>query len=142
MTADDLARLHAAVSPSPWSARAFADLLAAPGTILATRPGAFALARVAADEAELLMIATHPDFRRRGRARACLAEIIRAASRAGAATLHLEVAADNRSARALYHAEGFARSGLRQGYYQRPDGHRQDALLLVLSLPQRRKNPA
>jgi ribosomal-protein-alanine N-acetyltransferase len=49
-------------------------------------------------------------------------------------SLTLEVAADNRPALALYESLGFARAGLRVGYYRRPDASLMDAHLLRIEL--------
>ena len=112
-----------------WSAASVASTLAAPGTVALVAPEGCALLRVVADEAELLTIAVAPSARRRGLGRwlldACLAE----AGRRGATVLHIEVGAANTAAIALYGAAGFARAGLRPGYYAGPDG-REDALLM------------
>ena len=92
-------------------------------------PGACAILRTAADEAEILTIAVLPAARRQGRAarlvRACLGE----ASAAGAARLHLEVAGSNAAARALYLSAGFVETGRRPGYYRGASG-REDAVLM------------
>jgi ribosomal-protein-alanine N-acetyltransferase len=53
----------------------------------------------------------------------------------GATRLFLEVADDNAAALALYARAGFSEAGRRPGYYARPDGGRQDALILALNLP-------
>jgi ribosomal-protein-alanine N-acetyltransferase len=137
VTPEDLARLHAAAETHdrPWSAPDFADLLAAPGALLIAEDTAcFALARTVADEAELLILATHPDARRRGLARAALAALHRAAAQRGVATVFLEVAADNAAARALYDAAGYAETGRRPAYYRRADGRRVDAILMARHL--------
>jgi ribosomal-protein-alanine N-acetyltransferase len=52
----------------------------------------------------------------------------------GATRLFLEVADDNAAALALYARAGFSEAGRRPGYYARPDGVRQDALILALNL--------
>ena len=79
--------------------------------------GGFALGRVTLDEAELLTIAVHPEWQRRG-VGAALLDAFHAALSAGGATLcHLEVAETNEAARALYHAAGYTVSGRRRGYY-------------------------
>ena len=73
MTPEALAALHATSftdTPRPWSAAEFAAVLALPGTLVASRPGGFALGRVAGPEAELLTLAVHPAARRRGLATA------------------------------------------------------------------------
>ncbi|MFZ3580894.1 GNAT family N-acetyltransferase [Loktanella sp. DJP18] len=132
MTPTALAATHRAAftTERPWSAVEFADLLAQRGVILCGITSAFVLGRVTFDEAEILTIATHPDRRRKGLARAALAAFCDRAVRAGAATAFLEVAADNDAARALYASENFTQVGLRRAYYHRVDGPPADAVVL------------
>jgi ribosomal-protein-alanine N-acetyltransferase len=132
-----MAALHAAAmtTPRPWSAAEFADLLATPGTFATGDERAFALGRVILDEAELLTIATHPEQRRRGLGRTMLAAFESEARDRGATIAHLEVAADNVPAIALYEAGGYRGTGLRRGYYRSADGARIDAVLMAKALP-------
>ena len=132
-----LAALHAAAFPHErgWSADEFADLLAAPGAVLAARGPAFVLGRVIADEAEILTLATDPGHRRQGHARAALAAFEAEATARGAASIFLDVAEDNAAARALYAAAGYDEAGRRRRYYARAGGRAVDALLLVRRLP-------
>jgi ribosomal-protein-alanine N-acetyltransferase len=132
-----LAALHAAcfVVPRPWNEAEFTALLGDPATLLLAEPGAFLLARIAADEAEILTLATAPGQRRRGCARRLLAAFHTAAAARGARRALLEVAAGNGPARALYAAAGYAEAGRRRGYYRHPDGTGDDALLLARPLP-------
>ncbi|MEQ9261122.1 MAG: GNAT family N-acetyltransferase [Roseovarius sp.] len=132
-----MAALHArafAGRGRAWSAEEIAALLENPHVLAVTRPEAFALARVVADEAELLTIATDPDHRRQGLARGVLASLEHAASQRGAARLFLEVAEDNGPARGLYAACGFVEIARRKGYYAAPGGGRVDALLMEKAL--------
>jgi ribosomal-protein-alanine N-acetyltransferase len=131
-----MAALHAAAMtfPRPWSEAEFAALLATPGTFATGDARAFALGRIVLDEVELLTIATHPDHRRRGLARAALAAFESTARARGAATAHLEVAAGNAPALALYDGAGYRRAGLRRGYYRTPEGAPEDAILLAKSI--------
>ncbi|WP_375261194.1 GNAT family N-acetyltransferase [Palleronia sp.] len=119
MTNEELARLHAAAMalPRPWAAHEIGTLRLMPGGIECVRPEGFALGRIAADEAELLTVAVHPDARRQGVGRALLAAYHDAAKRCGAVTSFLEVAETNDGARALYAAEGYGEIGRRPGYY-------------------------
>lgn len=126
-----LAALHAEVFPEePWDVGALTALLAGPGTLALLAlpdpppdPGGeallgFAMLRVAGGEAEILTLAVHPRHRRRGVARRLLDATATAAAVIGGATaLFLEVAEDNRAARALYRGAGFRRVGRRRGYY-------------------------
>jgi ribosomal-protein-alanine N-acetyltransferase len=131
-----MAALHAAAMtlPRPWTAAEFTALLAAPGTFVVGDLAAFAAGRTVLDEAELLTLATHPLHRRQGLGRARLDAFEAEAAARGARTAHLEVAADNAPALALYEARGYRRVGLRRGYYRGPDGAAVDALLLRKSL--------
>ena len=136
LTPEAMARTHAAAMQSrPWRAEEFAALLSHPGTFALGDTACFALVRVIADEAELLTIATHPGHRRQGLARACMAAWMAEAAARGAAQAFLEVAHDNAPALALYQAMGFSRSGLRPGYYPRPDAPAADAVVMTRALP-------
>ena len=79
--------------------------------------GGMVLARVAADEAEILTIAVLPEARRRGLGRALLEATATEAAARGAVALFLEVSAENVPARALYAGHGFVPVGQRRGYY-------------------------
>ena len=120
----------------PWSAGEFADLLDKPTTRLTGDAQSFVLGQIVADEAEVLTLATHPDHRRRGLARAALDAFLDAAATAGAATVFLDVAADNAPALALYARAGFAECGRRPRYYARTGGTAVDAVLMRRDLTQ------
>jgi [ribosomal protein S18]-alanine N-acetyltransferase len=77
----------------------------------------FALARVAADQAEILTLAVVPAARRRGVGAALLQAVMQAAAARGAAALFLEVSTANDAARALYARAGFCEVGRRCRYY-------------------------
>lgn len=79
------------------------------------------------DEIHLNNFAVHPTWRRRGVGRALLAHVLGEAEALGAPHATLEVRASNTAAIALYEAAGFARAGLRRGYYTHPV---EDALIL------------
>ncbi len=132
MTPSRMAEIHAAsfVTPRPWSEAELAGLLADSSVVSVDLADGFAIGRVILDEAELLTIAVDPAARRKGIGKRLLARLLDAMAQAGATTVHLEVAADNAPARALYIAAGFAESGRRKGYYQSPEGTRIDALVM------------
>ncbi|NKE45587.1 GNAT family N-acetyltransferase [Roseomonas frigidaquae] len=135
MNPAEAAALHAASFPpaEAWGADAIALMLDLPGAFGVLRPAAgFVLARVAADEAEILTLAVVPDARRAGHGSGLLAAAMAGARARGAATLFLEVSDRNQAARALYAAFGFTEVGRRRRYY--PDGA--DALVLRRSLDQ------
>ena len=135
-----LAALHHACFPpgERWDQAAMTDLLAMPGCFALTdgsgaEPRGLALARVAADEAELLTLGVLPGARRSGVARALLHRLGAEAARRGARSLFLEVAVANLPALALYRGVGFAEVGRRRRYYAAGG----DALILA-----RRLDPA
>ena len=134
--AGTMAQVHAAAyrMDRPWSLREFAELLESPHVLALGDGRAFILARVIADEAEILTIATDPAHRRHGLARSLLAQFHAAAQKRGATCAFLEVAADNDAARALYEAAGYRQTGQRRAYYPRETGPSADALILQITL--------
>lgn len=131
-----MAALHNAAfdQSRPWSQDEFTALLAQSGTFATGDTRAFALVRVVADEAELLTIATHPDHRRCGLARALMRIWQNTAVRHGATRAFLEVASDNPAAAALYESCGFEICGQRPEYYRRENGSNADALIMARDL--------
>ncbi|HWD26795.1 MAG TPA: GNAT family N-acetyltransferase [Rhizomicrobium sp.] len=130
-----LAAIHAACFPDPWDAKALADLLATPGTVLVARAGGFILARAAAGEAEILTLAVAPDARRHGVATSLVREAASHTQQQGAEALFLEVACGNDAARALYAGLGFVEAGRRKAYYTAGRAVPEDALVLRANLP-------
>ena len=115
-----MAAIHAAAFPAGerWGADALTLQLSLPGAFgfLAEAWG-FVLARVAADEAEILTLAVLAAHRRQGVAARLLQAASDAAAGAGAKAMLLEVAVSNAPACALYAAQGFVQVGRRRGYY-------------------------
>jgi ribosomal-protein-alanine N-acetyltransferase len=132
MTPEGLAATHAAAftETRAWGADEFASLLADPKCFVAGDVSSFVLMRVIADEAEVLTLATAPEHRRKGLARAALAQAETEAAQRGATSVFLEVAEDNPAARALYAACGYGQVGRRAGYYTPKKGAPVAALVL------------
>jgi ribosomal-protein-alanine N-acetyltransferase len=91
---------------------------------------AFAIAWHVAAELHILNIATRADRRRRGIARALMAEVVKYVRTERIDHVLLEVRRSNRAAIALYRTEGFFAMGVRARYY--PDD--EDAVEMVLRL--------
>lgn len=110
-----------------WKEKTLRDLLGKPYTFayVAVSPDAsgnwklagYAIFSLAADEAELLAIATAPEFLRKGIATEIFAEGEEALADAGARTFYLEVREGNLSAIDFYRSLGFEKSGTRNAYY-------------------------
>ncbi len=131
--ADALAAIHATAfgAAEAWSSAVFDSQLAQPGCFALIDPaGGLVLARVTADEAEILTLAVTPAARRRGIGMALVRGAMDRAAASGAAAMFLEVASANRPARTLYDRCGFVRVGRRARYY--PGGG--DALVLRADL--------
>ncbi len=75
----------------------------------------FALLQVVGDEADLLLIATSPPYRKQGHAMALLKRVC-----APFEKIFLEVRAGNQAACKLYERCGFQKIGLRKNYYINP----------------------
>lgn len=140
--AEHLAAIHASAFARPWSSLDFEGFLTdraifGDGLFLgrSRNPAGFALSRLAADEAEILSVALERAARGRGSARLLLAQHLQGLAHAGAVRVHLEVEEGNAAAFALYRRLGFVQSGLRPGYYARPDGSRATAVSMTRELP-------
>ncbi len=115
-----MAAIHEAAFPpgERWSADSLAIQVGQPGAFGLIDPeGAMVLARVAADEAEILTLATVPLLRRQHRATALLRAALDHARAIGARAMFLEVSETNIAARTLYEEIGFRQVGRRPHYY-------------------------
>ena len=140
--AAQLARIHRLCFEEAWTEDFFRRIVADPGVIgrVAARAAetelqAFVLMRTAAEECEILTLATAPDARRHGMARALLVDAAAEAARKQVTAMFLEVAEDNQPALALYRRAGFVANGRRQRYYRRSNGDWVDALMLRANVP-------
>jgi ribosomal-protein-alanine N-acetyltransferase len=118
-----------------WTAPQCVGLLPMPGVwlSLARVEGevvGFALSRLVAAEAELLLLAVRRESQGRGVGAKLLDRFIDVARRRGAEQLHLEVR-DGNHAVALYTRFGFAEVGRRKNYYNGRNGELYDALTLA-----------
>lgn len=127
--------------PSPWTRKIFEDelvrewarldvirLASSTGDV---RVAAFSNYWLVHDEVHLLNVGTHPEFRRRGLARALVQHLIDFGRRHECRYVTLEVRRSNAGAISLYEGQGFAQVGVRPGYYAED---REDALVMLLHL--------
>ena len=128
MTPEDIASLaYLAWPDTPWSLDAIKQTCRLPTTHVLTRGNeAFLMAQIIPPEAEIYLIATDPDHRRKGFARDMLLELKSMVSR-----ILLEVRADNDAALRLYQHQGFEIVGRRKSYYLNFDGPNVDALTMT-----------
>ncbi len=79
------------------------------------------------DETDVMNVAVHPDYRRRGIAESLIEMLTLELKNRGSHALMLEVRSSNAPAVALYEKMGFRQVGLRKNYYRNP---KEDALIL------------
>ncbi len=136
-----VARIHAACFHDAWGPTMLRQVLAMPGSFgLVARWGrrnslvGFALARVAADECELLSLGVAPEHRARGIGATLLRDTMAQAATQNATRFFLEVAEDNEPALKLYRAHGLTKAGRRPEYYENSTGPRTAALTMRCDL--------
>ncbi len=141
--ADEVARLHASCFDRHWGKAEFARLLVQDNVICIVAnevgrpqaaPLAFALARFAAEEAEILSIGVEPARRGKGLARKLMDEMIRQLHAQQAVSLFLEVDSDNTPAVSLYRNMHFEEVAERPSYYSSDAGKKSTALVMRLDL--------
>jgi len=94
-------------------------------------PVAFIMVRTAADEAEIITIATKKSARRKGAALQLLEAVIRRLQGNRATSLFLEVDENNAAAIQLYRKLGFKKVGERKGYYVAQDRENPSTALVM-----------
>lgn len=142
-SAELMAALHARVFADAWTAAAFVGLLQIPGTFALVRdaqpePAGFVLARVVAEEAEIITLGVLPEARRQGVGGELVRAACQRAGAEGARAMLLEVAARNLPAQKLYARFGFTEVGRRKAYYADAGALPDDALVLRRDLVSRR----
>lgn len=109
----------------PWSESALCDLAEPPYVSFAVldngRLAAYAGMLCVCGEGNIVNVATHPDFRRLGYARALIDALVEYSLGCGnIELLFLEVRESNTAARALYESSGFSEVGRRPKFYTKP----------------------
>ncbi len=127
-----IAELEKLCFSDPWSEKSVASeldnklawwLVATDGDRVAGYVGS----QTVMGETDMMNIAVHPDYRRRGLAEALVNALVEELKKQESHCLTLEVRASNEAAQKLYEKLGFAQVGLRKNYYRNP---KEDALIL------------
>ena len=116
----------------PWSEKSVASEL---GNKLAywlvaledDRVAGYVGSQTVLDWTDMMNVAVHPDFRRRGIGEALVEQLTADLMKMGSRCLTLEVRESNAPAIGLYEKLGFVQVGLRKNYYRNP---RENALIL------------
>lgn len=129
---DQIAQLEKLCFSDPWSVNSIASELdnKLAFWLVATdedRVAGYIGSQTVMDETDMMNVAVHPDFRRKGIAEALVNALVENLQRMGSHCLTLEVRASNVPAIALYEKLGFSEIGRRKNYYRNP---REDALIL------------
>ncbi|MBO7303291.1 MAG: ribosomal protein S18-alanine N-acetyltransferase [Clostridia bacterium] len=119
-----LVEIENACFSSPWSETAFDILFEGKNMGLVALVDGVVAAYIGLicvlDEGQITNIATHPDYRRRGLARALLSALDEYSLENGIVYLSLEVREKNCAARSLYESSGWQNAGVRKNFYVKP----------------------
>lgn len=127
-----VAQLEKACFSDPWSEKSVASELNNPLSLWlvaeeAGQVAGYVGSQTVLGETDMMNLAVHPDFRRRGVGEALVAALVEGLKARESHRLTLEVRASNAPARALYEKLGFRQIGLRKNYYRNP---REDGYIL------------
>ncbi|MDC3003112.1 GNAT family N-acetyltransferase [Paracoccaceae bacterium] len=132
MTPFEMAKLHllSGEHTRPWSEIEYKNLLDADTSRFFHTKNGFLIGRVIDQDAEILNVIIHPDYRRLSKASKLIGIFEKEAKDAGCSRCFLEVAESNSSAKELYKALGYLKVGQRNNYYKFVDGRKDDAAIL------------
>ena len=137
-----VASLHGRCFFDAWDPKTISEILKMAGAFGLVSRGAgaqsisgFAIARVAAEECELLTLGVAPESRAIGFGAQLLQATMTRAVVEKAKWIFLEVSENNLAALRLYKSYGFVKVGNRPQYYENADGTRSDAYTMRVALP-------
>ncbi len=128
-----LAQIYAASFPEAahhFSAESFAEFKKDKLTQIYYAPHGALIARLIADEAEIITFFIAPQHQNQGEATQILHAFLQNCKAQNIQNIHLEVAKDNKTALTFYQKFGFTPQGVRKNYYKRQNGEKIDAILL------------
>ena len=132
MTPFEMARLHSLSGDHtrPWSEIEYKKLLNTNTSRLFHTKNGFLIGRFIDQDAEILNVIIHPDYRRLGKASKLISTFEKEAKDAGSLRCFLEVAESNSPAKKLYSALGYLKVGQRNNYYKFVNGRKDNAVIL------------
>ena len=137
-----VSKIHKTCFFDAWGPSVIKNIFNMPGTfgMVARRQNynsiiGFAIARLSADECELLSLGVACEYRANGVGGSLLTAVMARAMAEHTKWLFLEVAEDNHLALKLYRAHGLEKVGCRLNYYENPDGTKTNALTMRCALP-------
>ena len=123
----EAAEIESLCFSEPWSEESLTYMCNSPNTHAVAvidkengRLAAYGGAQYVLDEANIVNIATHPDYRRRGCATSVMHALETYLKENGIEFVYLEVRKSNSSAQALYTKEGYVPCGVIKNYYRFP----------------------
>lgn len=127
-----IAQLETICFSDPWSENSIAQELTNPlsSWLVAVeddKVAGYIGSQTVVGETDMMNVAVHPDFRRRGVAQELIQSLVEVLKTRQSHCLTLEVRASNTPAINLYEKLGFSQVGKRPGYYRKP---KEDALIL------------
>ncbi|MCQ2507005.1 MAG: ribosomal protein S18-alanine N-acetyltransferase [Lachnospiraceae bacterium] len=129
---DQISEIEKRCFSDPWSRESFEEVLTSPSflclvVLLDGKIAGYVVIIIAADECEIVNVATDISFRRQGIASKLLESVFALSKTNKVRAYYLEVRESNVTAKGLYSKYGFVEIGVRKKYYKNPV---EDAILM------------
>lgn len=129
---DQISEIEKRCFSDPWSRESFEEVLTSPSflclvVLLDGKIAGYVVIIIAADECEIVNVATDISFRRQGIASKLLESVFALSKTNKVRAYYLEVRESNATAKGLYSKYGFVEIGIRKKYYKNPV---EDAILM------------
>lgn len=137
---DEVCRIESLSFPTPWPRSLFTEELKNPlshSYVASIEEDhkrivvGYIIYWVVLDEAHIINVAVHPEYRRKGIGEGLVSFVIETCKGLGLERIFLEVRRSNVAARRLYRKLGFEVIGVRKGYYS---DTKEDAIVMSLRL--------